>query len=190
MAEDKTNRTSCGREIRRLTAERRNGMCAPCFRESERPPEVVFADRVFTVIDSIIEPFTDYRSALRDLQALPRGYALCFAFHHVHSDVLNGGISQLYANSTWALILEAENAASQAGVSSVSTLLREIVYYYHLKGRSKHKRNLADDYFSALPLDWAKSLQQLDDEYFNIECDASSVILSLCRDHQELFAEP
>ena len=189
MADEKTTCSSCGREIRRLTAERRNGMCAPCHRDARRPPEELFADHVFERIDAVVEPSTDYKTALRHLQALPRGYSLCFAFHHVHADILNGGISQLYSNSTWSLILHAEQAASAAGVAKVSTLLREIVYYYHLKGRSKHKRSLTDDYFTSLPSNWDKSLKQLDDDYCDVEDDANSVILTLCRDHQSLFTD-
>ena len=189
MTEDKTRCASCGREIRRLTAERRNGMCAPCHRNSQKPPEEIFADQVFNRIDATIEPFTNYRTALNDLRALPRGYTLCFAFHYVHSDMVNGGISQLYSNSTWSLIIDAEDAASQAGVSAISALLREIVYYYHVKGRSKHKRRISDDYFDKIPADWDKTLSQLEDQYFDIEDDANSVILRLCRDRQELFTD-
>lgn len=190
MADDKTTCASCGREIRRLTAEKRNGMCTPCHRNAAKPTEELFAEKVFERIESTIEPFSDYKSALRDLEALPRGYALCFAFHHVHADILNGGISQFYSNATWALILQAEQAAHEARTSSVSTTLREIVYFYHNKGRSKHKRSLPGDYFDALPVNWNKSLAQLEGQYFGIEDDASSVIPSLCRDHLSLFDDP
>ena len=164
-------------------------MCAPCHRDLQKPAEELFADRVFERIDAAIEPFTDYKTALQDLQALPRGYSLCFAFHYVHADILNGGISQLYSNSTWSLILQAEQAAHEAGVAKVSTLLRAILHYYHLKGRSKHKRSITDDYFTSLPSNCDKSLKQLDDDYFDIEDDANSVILTLCRDHQSLFTD-
>ncbi len=190
MTEDKTNCLLCGREILQLTADRRNGMCAPCHGNATRPPVELFAETVFDQIDATLKPFTSFKSALQKLQALPRGYTLCFAFHSVHTDILNGGISQLYSNSTWALILQAEVAASLAGMNNVSTLLREIVYYYHLQGRSKHKLSLAEDYFAELPPTWNKSLKQLDDEYFTIEGEANSVVLSLCRDRQKLFSVP
>ena len=189
MTDDKTECSSCGREIRRATAERRNGMCAPCHRNSQKPPEELFADQVFSRIDAAIEPFRDYKSALRDLGELPRGYALCFAFHYVHSDILNGGISQLYSNSTWSLVVDAEDAAQQAGLQAVSSLLREIVYYYHRQGRSKHKRRLGEDYFSEIPSGWDKSLSQLDDQYFAMEDDANEVVLKLCKNRPDLFAE-
>ena len=187
MTEDTTTCSLCDRAIRQMTAARRNGMCAPCHRNATRPSEERFTDTVFDTIDQTIKPFTDYKNALKTLEALPRGYSLCFAYHYVHADILNGGVSQLYANSTWSLILHAEIAARQAGVKNVSNLLREIVYYYHVNGRSKHKRSIEEDYFAELSPNWSKSLRQLDDEYFAIESAANSVILILCRDHQHLF---
>ncbi|EMB13465.1 DMP19 family protein [Rhodopirellula europaea] len=147
------------------------------------------ADQVFERIDAVIGPATDPKAAVQDLQALPPGYALCYAFQHVHAEILNGGISQLYSNSAWSLILQAEEAARQAGVSRVSNLLREIVFYYHQRNRSKHKRSLAEDYFASLPSNWDKSLKQLDDDFFCMEQDANSVILRLCCDNQELFTD-
>jgi hypothetical protein len=188
MTEDTAQCTVCGREIRQLTAARRNGMCAPCHRTAARPPEERFADEVFDTIEATIKPFTSYKKALQKLQALPRGFSLCFAYQYVHADILNGGVSQLYSNSTWSMILEAENAASTAGQTNVSTLLREIVYYYHNNGRSKHKLSIPENYFAGLPANWNKSLEKLDDEYFALEGSANSVILNLCRDHQHLFS--
>jgi hypothetical protein len=108
----------------------------------------------------------------------------------VHADILNGGISQLYANSTWALIVDAEDAAKTAGIEEVSRLLREIIYYYHLKGRSKHKRRLTNDYFADMPAEWRKSLRVLDDEYFALEDQANSVIPALCMHRRSLFESP
>ncbi len=169
----------CGREIRQLTADRRNGMCAPCHRNAGRPSEERFANEVFDTIEATIKPFTSYKSALQKLQTLPRGYSLCFAYQHVHADISNGGISQLYSNSTWSLILEAENAAIAAGLKSVATLLREIVYYYHSQGRSKHKLSIAEDYFAELPPNWNRSLEELDDNYLALEEVAGSVIMNL-----------
>ncbi len=62
--------TVCGREIRQLTAVRRNGMCAPCHRTAARPLEERFADEVFDTIEATIKPFTGYKKALQKLQAL------------------------------------------------------------------------------------------------------------------------
>lgn len=187
MAEEKTTCSSCGRPILQRTAKRRNGKCAPCHRNSQKPPEELFEEAVFNRIDEIIEPFSSYKNALADLESLPRGYSLCFAFHYVHADILNGGISQLYGNSTWPLIIDAEEAAREAGVEAVACLLREIMYYYHLKGRSKLKRRLTDEYFAGISKNWQKSLPALDDEYFSLEDEAITVIPALCKYHETLF---
>ncbi len=188
MPQKKTKCATCGCEIRQVTADRRGGMCVPCYRSRSKPPEEIFAEQVFERTCSVVEPFKNYREALQNLQQLPLGHSFCFAFHHVHEDILNGGISQFYRNSTWALILRAEEAARVAGFTALAKLFREIVYYYHAKGRSKHKRNLPENYFDLLPAQWDKSLRQLEGEFFAIERDANSVILTLCRDHQNLFS--
>ena len=190
MGEDKTTCSSCGRQILQRTADRHGGMCVPCHRNAQRSPEELFEEAVFDRIERAVEPFTTYKKALRELAKLPRGYSLCFAFHYVHADILDGGISQLYANSTWSLIVDTEDAAKTAGMEDVSHLLREIIYYYHLKGRSKHKRRLPDDYFADMPADWNKSLAVLDDEYFALEDQANSVIPALCRNRRSLFESP
>ncbi len=57
------------RVIRQLTADRRNGMCAPCHRNAGRPPEERFANEVFDTIEATIKPFTGYKKALQKLQA-------------------------------------------------------------------------------------------------------------------------
>lgn len=144
---------------------------------------------VFNRIDETIEPFENYRKALDDLPALPPGYAQCFATHYVHSDIFNGGISQLYGNSTWCLILDAITAAENAGIESVATVLKEIVYYYHKRDRSKLKRRIDANHFTDMPDGWDKSLEQLDDEFFDLGDDTGNVIPALCKDHEELFAE-
>ncbi|MBI2477430.1 MAG: DUF4375 domain-containing protein [Planctomycetia bacterium] len=142
---------------------------------------------VFERIDDVIEPFDNYKQALEDLRDLPRGYALCFAFHYVHSDIFNGGISQLYGNSTWCLILSAIDAADTVGSSKLATVLREIVYYYHRKGRSKLKRRITDDYFNNIPRGWNKSLEELEEEYLELEPECEKVVSTLCHRHEELF---
>jgi hypothetical protein len=144
---------------------------------------------VFNRIDEVIAPFTNYRKALDDLRALPPGYAMCFATHYVHSDIFNGGISQLYGNSTWALILDAIAAAENANVKPLATVLKEIVFYYHKRDRSKLKRQIDDNYFADMPDDWNKSLGQLDDEFFRLGDDCGNVIPTLCNDREQLFAE-
>lgn len=142
---------------------------------------------VFTRIDEAIEPFRDYRKALDDLRALPPGYAMCFSFHYVDADILNGGVSQLYGNSTWALVIDAISAAENANARNVGRVLKEIVYYYHKKGRSKLKRRIDDNFFDEIPDDWDKSLEQLDGEYFDLGPEIEKVIPALCNKHKELF---
>ena len=52
MADDTTPCSACGREILRATAERRFGMCAPCHRNSLKPPEVLFEEAVLARISA------------------------------------------------------------------------------------------------------------------------------------------
>ena len=162
-------------------------MCAPCERNAQKSPEELFEEAVFTRIDEAIEPFSSYKNALAALAELPRGYSLCFAFHYVHADILNGGISQLYGNSTWSLIVDAVEAAETANIHAVASLLREIIFYYHEKNRSKLKRRVTDEFFTSIPSGWQKSLAVLDDEYFALEDQANEVILELCKQRQPLF---
>jgi hypothetical protein len=184
----KTQCKSCGRVVIAVAAARREGLCRPCHRELNLSDAEKRERQIFDTIDSIIEPFTSYRNALAALDNHPAGYSLCFAFHHVHSEIFNGGVSQLYSNSSWRLILEAIRAAEAAQAIPVSDTLREVVYYYHLKGRSKLKRQLDDDYFARMDSNWGKSISQLDDQYFDQEEFAIRVIPTLCADREDLFA--
>ncbi|TWU50740.1 hypothetical protein Poly51_40330 [Rubripirellula tenax] len=142
---------------------------------------------VFDRIDSVIEPFDSYKRALEDLREIPPGFAYCFAIHYVHADIFNGGISQLHGNSSWCLILDAIDGAKAANVPAVAQVLREIVYYYHAKGRSKLKRRIPDGYFDDMPSDWDKSLETLEDDYFALESDIENLIPTLCEKHESLF---
>ena len=142
---------------------------------------------VFDRIDSLIEPFDSYKQALGDLRDIPPGFAYCFAIHYVHADIFNGGISQLHGNSTWCLILDAIDGANAAKVTNVAQVLREIVYYYHSKGRSKLKRRISDGYFDGMPSDWDKSLATLEDDYFALESEIENLIPTLCEKHETLF---
>ncbi|MCA8988129.1 MAG: DUF4375 domain-containing protein [Planctomycetaceae bacterium] len=187
MTEEKTTCSTCGREILKRTAERRNGMCAPCQRDSQKSPDELFAEAVFARIEEVTEPFSSYKNALNALASLPRGYTLCFAFHYVNADIWNGGISQLHGNSTWTMIPDAVEAAEAADNHRVASLLREVIYYYHQKNRSKLKRRITDDYFKSIPSGWQKTLAMLDDEYFAMEDQANAVISDLCSHKRSLF---
>jgi hypothetical protein len=147
------------------------------------------ANQVFKRIDALIEPFQSYKNALEKLSNSPRGYTLCFAFHYVYADIFNGGISQLYGNSTWSLMLDAIEAAEAANEPTVARSLREIVYYYHRKGRSKFKRQVSDDYFKSIPKKWNKTLENLDDELFKLDDECANLVAKLCKSRNDLFTE-
>lgn len=189
MTEDKTECVQCGRSILKRTAERRGGMCAPCERNAQMSPEELFEETVFIRIEEMIQPFSSYKNAIAALAEHPRGYSLCFAFHYVHAELLNGGVSQLHSNSAWPLIVDAVEAAETAGTKNVASLLREIIYYYHQRNRSKFKRRITDEYFAGIPSDWHKALTDLDAEYLTIEKHANSVIPKLCKQRNKLFDE-
>jgi hypothetical protein len=143
-------------------------------------PELVF-DR----IDKELKSAGTYREALKLLEPLPPGYIQCFAFSYVDSDICNGGISQLYGNSTWALMPNAVSASDNAQMQELSLLLREIILYYHQKGRSKLKRQIGDDYFANLDHPMEKSLEQLEDEYFALDELRNQLIPRLCESDSE-----
>jgi predicted acyl esterase len=90
----------------------------------------------------------------------------CFAYHYVGADIINGGISQLYGYSTWSLILTAIKACQQAKAGEEERLLKEIVLYYHQKGRSRLEKQLPENSFDDIKQPMEKSLSQLEDEYY------------------------
>jgi hypothetical protein len=135
-------------------------------------------------------PSQGYGGDLKRLQALPSGYSYCFAFRYVDADICNGGISQLYANSTWPLTLSAYHAAVEAEAPDVARVLKEVIYYYHRTGRSRFKRQLSEAFFHDLPKAWDKSLSQLEDEYYALDNQRSHVERNLVRRQVELFDSP
>jgi len=177
----------CDREILEVTAIKTDGMCRPCFREANLTDAEKYERKIFDHIDSIIEPFESYSNALKKLSGQPDGYRFCFAFHYVNADILNGGISQLYGNSTWCLILDAISAAETSGHDEVAETLLEIVYYYHRKGRSKLKRRLRAEIFNDFSDSWDKSLSEIDDAYFKLDESTENIIPSLCANMKHLF---
>jgi hypothetical protein len=129
------------------------------------------------------EPFQGYKKALEKLSAiLPPGYALCFAFNYVDADICNGGISQLYANPTWSLILVAVEACRRAKATRVEQLLREVVLYYYERGRSRHKRRLTEEFFAGLARPLGRSLSELEEAYFALEDERYMVVPRLLAD--------
>ncbi len=187
MTEEQAHCSSCGRSILQQTADRLGGMCAPCAKHARKTPEQLFEEAVFRRIDAAIEPFSSYRNAVDALRKLPPGYLLCFAFGCVHADLSNGGASQLYRNSTWPMIVDAIEAAEVTNMRAVASLLREIVYYYHNKNRSKLTSRVTEEFFASIPRGWQKSLAELDNEYLALSAQASTVIHDLCERHHALF---
>jgi hypothetical protein len=133
-------------------------------------------EAVFDKIDKQISPFQGYKESLLKLKSLPPGFGCCFAFHYVDADICNGGISQLYANSTWSLLLTAIAACQHAGTIELEHVLKQIVLYYHQKGRSRFKKQLSEDFFEGLERPMNKSLSELDDEYFALESERQKVV--------------
>lgn len=178
---------SCSREILAATANRTGGYCKPCKRKSELSEPDLFERRLFEKIDGIIEPFTDYPDALKRLGKHPLGFRYCFAFHYVNAEIQNGGISQLYRNSTWCLMPDAIAAVEAVGSIELQKLLVEIVFYYHRQNNSRLKRRIDEKIFDSIEENWDKTLRQLDDEFFGLETIAENVIPRLCSEHQQLF---
>jgi hypothetical protein len=141
-------------------------------------------------IEKETTPSQGYGEDLKRLQALPPGYAYCFAFRYVDADICNGGFSQLYSNSTWPLTLSAYHAAVQAKAPKVARILKEVIYYYHRAGRSRFKRQIADEFFDDLPKAWSRSLSLLEDDYFALESERNEVERRLMERGAELFDSP
>jgi hypothetical protein len=103
----------------------------------------------------------------KQLKTHPPGYRILFSLVFVDSEIRNGGISQLYANSTWRLMPHAIEAASLLNLAGLANTLREIVYYYHQNNRSKLKKVLPPDLFLKMPRNWSKSLDTLERDYYS-----------------------
>jgi hypothetical protein len=136
-------------------------------------------DSVFTQIETLTAGDISYKESLETLSKEPIGYGFCFAFHHINTDVCNGGISQLYANSTWALIPTAVQACKAARCFELEQLLRKIVLYYHQKGRSRLKRQIPENFFGDLEHTMCKSLAELEDEFFSLIDQRNAVVPNL-----------
>jgi hypothetical protein len=152
------------------------------FLARNRPTSEPTEETLWRDLDKRIAPFKGYREALATLKAsAPRGYALVFSFHYVDADILNGGISQLNANPTWSLLLEAVDAANVAGCADVDRVLRQALLYYHERGRSRFKKSITDEFFAGLDRPMSKSLRQLDEDYYALEEERRSVVSNLLR---------
>ncbi len=113
------------------------------------------------------EHFESHRMAVSGFETHPPGLKYIYATHYVDAEIRNGGISELHGNSAWVLMPDAIEGMNRFGCRKLSECLKEIVYYYHRKGRSKLKRRITDEYFSDLPPRWNKSLDVLEDQYYS-----------------------
>ena len=114
------------------------------------------------------EQFPSHRQAIDGFDPHPPAYRYIYATNYVDAEIRNGGLSQLYVNSAWALMIAAVEGAEAFGCCKLSQTLKEIVFYYHRKGRSKLKRRISEGYFDSIKPRWNKSLDTLEGEYY--EC--------------------
>ncbi len=118
-------------------------------------------------VDAIIEPFVSYAKARDALfQAHFPGLLYYFALQYVDADIRNGGIYQLHSNSTGCLILDAEGGARAFRQRRLADVLKEIIYYYDSRGRSRLRKRIPPDYFSELSGGRARSLTELEQRYY------------------------
>ncbi len=141
MTVEKTVCASCGRQILMQTAQRRGGLCAPCYLALRtRPPEELFCDQCLSESMPSSNRSRATRLRWRGCKLCPVVPSLCFFVSVRALGHSNGGISQLYSNSAWSMILHAEQAAQEAGASRVATFAPRDRVLFHRQGRSKHER--------------------------------------------------
>ncbi len=112
------------------------------------------------------ERYRSHRQAIDGFDSHPVGYRYVYATNFVDVEIRNGGISQLYGNSSWGLMIDAIEGPQAFGYRKLSLTLKEIVFYYHRKGRSKLKRRTPEGFFDNLKPRWNKSLSTLEDDYY------------------------
>jgi len=143
---------------------------------------MITKEALWQTIDEATIHFKSYKETFKRLSMLSQGYALCFAFHYVDAEIINGGISQLYSNPTWSLVLAAIEACHRAKSTKLEQILREVVLYYHQRDRSRLKRQLTEEFFAGIKRPMAKSLSELEDEYNALDQEKGMVIPILLSD--------
>ena len=84
----------------------------------------------------------------------------------VDSEIRNGGISQLYHNSTWAMIPDAIKCCSDLKLNHIKDSLWDMIKYYHKSGRSKLVRKIPE--LKSMNIqDWNKSLNEIEQQYYD-----------------------
>lgn len=147
-------------------------------------------DDVLRTIDSAIHPFDSYEGALGRLRRLPRGYALCFAFHYADADILNGGFQQLRSNSTWFLVPTALDAASEVGAERMLQLLKEGIAHVQEQGapsmESNRNESTTEDWNSTAK----RSLEEIESEYIDLAMQRPTVFERLAAKDSALLWGP
>ena len=140
-------------------------------------------DTIFAVADK----FASHRDALTGFNGFPDGYIQIYALHYVDAEIRNGGIYQLYANSTWCLVLDAIQGCEQFGFDQLADALKGIVYYYHKNGRSKLKRRIPKEFFLAYT-PTSTTLPDLEDQYYSaFDRLGSDPLRTAIKNHLEAF---
>jgi hypothetical protein len=124
------------------------------------------SDELLSKVFAVAEQFTSHRGALAGFDGYPEGYRQVYALRHVDAEIRNGGIYQLYANTTWCLILDAISGLQAFGLTQLADTLKGIVFYYHKSNRSRLKRRMPEDFFKDFK-PGATSLADLEDEYYD-----------------------
>ncbi len=121
-------------------------------------------DKIYDISDN----FKSHKSAITGFEGFPDEYKFIYAIDYVDSDIKNGGIYQLYQNSTWHLILDAIEGAKSFGLHMLSENLKAILFYYYKNEKSKMKKRIPESYFDKFPDTWNKNLDDLEDEYYSV----------------------
>ena len=129
----------------------------------EGDPLSNFYGKLYGFIEDL-QSYDEERSAFAEQPAI---YRYVYAIDWMDSEIRNGGVDQLYRNSTWPWILDAIEGAEVLGLDALAKALRMTVAYYHAKGRSKLKRRADAAFFASLPKPPKGGLDALEDRYYS-----------------------
>jgi hypothetical protein len=105
------------------------------------------------------------REALKALEAYPPGFAFLYVLIAVDAEIGGEGIDGLHRYSTWHLVFPLQQRATTLGFPELAQVLKEVIYYYDRRGQSRLRHQLPPRFFDEMPTDWAKSLDELADEF-------------------------
>lgn len=149
-------------------------------------------EEVLNTVFEVADEFTSHKDALTGFSGSPPGFLLAYSLHYVDADIRNGGIYQLYANTTWHLILDAITACQQFGFTVLADVLHDIVYYYYKRGRSRLKRRIPKGFAIRYTTRSEPTLSDLEDRYYDTfdQGDYDGVyefLLDVVQQHPDLF---